>query len=102
MRTHSVYEREIQDLPVQEKKVILLVTTRKMFCDNPQCQHTTFAEVHPFAAPKAQKTDRLVKNILHTSAQLSVSASKNDVVQSSRFSAILTTSLFEALRIFMF
>lgn len=31
-----------------------------------------------------------------------VSASKNDVVQSSRFSAILTTSLFEALRIFMF
>ena len=31
-----------------------------------------------------------------------VSALKNDVVQSSRFSAILTTSLFEALRIFMF
>ena len=31
-----------------------------------------------------------------------VSASKNDVVQSSRFSAILTTSLFESLRIFMF
>lgn len=77
IRTHSVYEREIQDLPIQEKKVILLVTTRKMFCDNPECQYTTFAEVHPFAAPKAQKTDRLVKNILHTSAQLSsLNASK--------------------------
>ena len=77
MRTHSVYERKIQDLPLQEKKVILLVTTRKMFCDNPECRHTTFAEIHPFAAPKAQKTDRLVKNILHTSAQLSsLNASK--------------------------
>lgn len=77
MRIHSTYEREIQDLPIQEKKVILLVTTRKMFCDNMECQHTTFAEVHPFAAPKAQKADRLVKNILHTSAQLSsLNASK--------------------------
>lgn len=77
MRTHSTYEREMQDLPIQEKQVILLVTTRKMFCDNPECQHTTFAEVHPFAAPKAQKTDRLVKNILHTSTQLSsLNASK--------------------------
>jgi len=77
MRIHSTYEREIQYLPIQEKKVILLVTTRKMFCDNMECQHTTFAEVHPFAAPKAQKADRLVKNILHTSAQLSsLNASK--------------------------
>lgn len=61
MRTHSTYEREIQDLPIQEKKVILLVTTRKMFCDNPECEHTTFAEVHPFAAPKAQKKSSVTK-----------------------------------------
>lgn len=71
LRVHSAYEREIQDLPIQEKQVILLVRTRKMFCTNPKCGHTTFAEIHPFAAPKAQKTDRLVKNILHTSTQLS-------------------------------
>ncbi len=77
MRTHFVYEREIQDLPIQEKKVILLVIARKMFCGNPQRQHTTFAAAHPFAVPKAQKTNRLVKNILHTSEQLSsLNASK--------------------------
>ena len=29
-KVHSIYEREIQDLPMQGKKVILLVDTRKM------------------------------------------------------------------------
>lgn len=76
-RVHSTYQREIQDLPIQDKQVILLVTTRKMFCDNPDCSHKTFSEIHPFAAPKAQKTNRLIKNILYTAAQLSsLNASK--------------------------
>ena len=30
-RVHSTYQREIQDLPIQDKQVILLVTTRKCF-----------------------------------------------------------------------
>ena len=71
MYVHSTYQREIQDLPIQDKQVILLVDTRKMFCKNPECPHKTFAEKHSFAAPKAKKTDRLAKNIIHTSAQLS-------------------------------
>ena len=68
---HSVYQREIQDISIQDKKVILLVDTRKMFCRNQECLHKTFAETHPFAAPKAKKTDRLVRKIIHTSTQLS-------------------------------
>lgn len=68
---HSIYQREIQDLPIQDKQVILLVDTRKMFCKNPDCLHKTFAEIHPFAAPRAKKTERLAKNIIHTSTQLS-------------------------------
>lgn len=71
MHVHSIYQREIQDLPLQDRQVILLVDTRKFFCYNPVCPHKTFAERHPFAAPKAKKTDRLVKNIIHTSTQLS-------------------------------
>lgn len=67
----STYQREIPELPIQDKQVILLVDTRKMFCKNPECPHKTFAEKHSFAAPKAKKADRLVKNIIHTSAQLS-------------------------------
>lgn len=74
---HSIYQREIQDLPIQDKKVVLLVNTRKMFCNNPNCTHKTFSEKHPFVEPKAKKTDRLIKNIINTSAQLSsLNASK--------------------------
>ena len=76
-KVHSIYQREIQDLPMQDKKVILLVHTRKMFCSNPQCTHRTFSEIHPFVKPKAKKTNRLIKNILYTSSQLSsLNASK--------------------------
>ena len=70
-RVHSTYQREIQDLPIQDKQVVLLVNTRKMFCDNSECAHKTFTEVHPFVAYKGKKTERLIKNILYTSAQLS-------------------------------
>ena len=36
-KVHSRYQRDIQDLPIQGKHVVLLVTTRKMFCSNPGC-----------------------------------------------------------------
>lgn len=68
---HSVYQRELQDLPIQDKSVILLVDTRKMFCKNPECPHKTFAEIHPFASSRAKKTDRLIQKIIYTSTQLS-------------------------------
>ena len=41
-KVHSIYEREIQDLPMQGKKVILLVDTRKMRCMKLDCSHKTF------------------------------------------------------------
>lgn len=76
-KVHSSYEREIQDLPVQNRKVILLVKTRKMFCSNCKCEKKTFSECHPFVENNGKKTRRLVQNILFTSAQLSsVNAAK--------------------------
>ena len=76
-RIHSYYQREIQDLPIQNKKTILLVTTRKFFCDNKQCNKKTFSEQHTFVESNRKKTKRLEKNILFTSAQLSsINASK--------------------------
>jgi len=70
-RIHSIYQREIQDLPLHNKQTMLIVQTRKVFCDNPDCSATTFAERHPFVAKNGKKTDRLVTNILNTSLQLS-------------------------------
>ena len=74
---HSYYEREIQDLPIMDKQVVLLVKTRKMFCNNKFCSKKTFSERHAFVNPKSKKTIRLEKNIIYTSSQVSsVNASK--------------------------
>jgi len=49
-RVHSHYERSFQDLPIQGKKVVVIIDNRKMFCDNPECERTTFAESFAFMA----------------------------------------------------
>jgi transposase len=75
-KIHSVYQREIQDIPMQDKQTILLINTRKIFCDNPECEHKTFSERFDFVASNGKKTKRLVDKILMTSTKLSsVSAS---------------------------
>ncbi len=70
-KVHSSYEREIQDLPLQNHKVILLVKTRKFFCMNEECNKRTFSERHSFVDVSGKKTNRLVNNILMKSTQLS-------------------------------
>ena len=46
-KKHSTYERSFQDLPIMEKKSKIIIQNRKMFCLNPECKHTTFAETFP-------------------------------------------------------
>lgn len=60
-RVHSTYLREIQDIPFQDKQTILLLSTRKMFCDNQKCTFKTFSERFDFVNPKAKKTNRLIE-----------------------------------------
>lgn len=76
-KVHSTYQREIQDLPIQEKQTILLLNTRKMVCGNPECQYKTFSERFDFVQPGGKKTKRLTEKILITSSKLSaMNASK--------------------------
>lgn len=70
-KVHSRYQREIQDIPIQDKQTILLLNARKMFCTNPNCDHKTFSERFDFIAPSGRKTKRLVDKILMTSVKLS-------------------------------
>lgn len=75
-KVHSTYIRNIEDIPIQERQTILRLKTRKMFCNNPDCEHTTFSESFEFVEPKGRKTKRLVMRILKTSLHLSsISAS---------------------------
>ena len=70
-KIHSVYQREIQDIPMQDKQTILLLNTRKIFCLNENCTHKTFTERFDFVAPNGKKTKRLIDKILITSTKLS-------------------------------
>lgn len=89
-KVHSAYQREIQDIPLLDKQMILLLFTRKLFCKNPDCEHKTFSERFDFVAPNGKKTKRLVERILITSVKMSsVSASyllKTEAVQVSKSS----------------
>jgi transposase len=59
-RVHSRYERTLADLPWGECAVTVLLSTRRLFCDNAGCERRIFAERLPdVAAPWARKTTRL-------------------------------------------
>ncbi|MEY8000955.1 transposase family protein [Clostridium sp. Mt-5] len=73
-RVHSTYKRTFQDLPIQGNKVIIILLNRKMFCDNPECGHTTFAERFDFLQSKAKKTNRLENEIINISLNCSSTA----------------------------
>ena len=70
-RVHSHYERSFQDLPIQGKKVVVIIDNRKMFCDNPRCERTTFAESFTFLSHKSKKTNRLKDEIFNISNNMS-------------------------------
>lgn len=76
-KAHSHYSKSFQDLPIQGKKVIIILNNRKMFCNNPKCNHKTFAEKFDFISPRGKKTKRLENEIIRLSLNLSsITASK--------------------------
>lgn len=68
---HSYHICELHDLPILDLNTVPLVSIRKMRCMNPECEHKFFSEPLPFAEPRAQKTNRLVKRIITTSTEMS-------------------------------
>jgi transposase len=81
-KVHSHYERSFQDLPIQGKKVRVILSNRKMLCCNPECDHTTFAESFNFLKFKAKKTKRLENEIINISMNVS-SLTATDILRNS-------------------
>lgn len=70
-KKHSIYERSFQDLPIMGMKSRIILNNRKMFCTNPDCSHTTFAETFSFIKPKTPKSNRLLEKIVDVSLNVS-------------------------------
>jgi transposase len=76
-RVHSIYPRKFRDLPIQDKKVEIIINNRKFFCLNTDCAHKTFAETFSCLPKMGRRSERLTKTILNTATNLSsVTASK--------------------------
>jgi len=74
---HSHNVRTLKDLPMQGKKVKILLDQKKYFCKNKSCMKKTFAERFNFFEPKATKTKRLQQEILRVAlTRSSVGASR--------------------------
>jgi len=70
-RVHSKYDRSFQDLPLQDKKLVVVINNKKMFCDNAKCKKRTFAETFEFLPRKGKKSKRLLEKITDISLNVS-------------------------------
>ena len=76
-KVHSRVKRVLKDLPIQSKKVKIVMELNKYFCKNPDCRRKTFAERFSFFEPNAVWTNRLKEEIVRVSlTQSSISASR--------------------------
>ncbi|PFJ17135.1 transposase [Bacillus cereus] len=57
-RPHSRYTRLIQDLPLTNQPVKLLLISHKWFCDSPTCPVKVFTERYNWLAPNGRRTIR--------------------------------------------
>jgi transposase len=70
-RVHSRYERRFGDLPMQGKKVDIVLDNRKYFCKNPECTKKTFAESFECLPFKGKRSRRLTEAIIELSLNVS-------------------------------
>ncbi|MFD2117990.1 transposase family protein [Paenibacillus yanchengensis] len=76
-KVHSHYKKSFQDLPIQDKKVMIVLNNRKLFCVNEHCNKRTFAETFELISSKSKKTIRLEREIIRISQHVSsLSAAK--------------------------
>jgi transposase len=70
-KVHSRYKRRFRDLPVQGKKVEIVIENRKFFCVNSDCRHKTFAETFDCLPYKSKRSQRLTEAIMGMSLHVS-------------------------------
>ena len=70
-KVHSTYLRKFQDLPISGKKVTIVITNKKYFCNNTGCENKTFAETYEFLPYHGRRSDRLTEEIIKISAEVS-------------------------------
>lgn len=81
-KCHSKYKKSFNDLPMHGKNVVIEIINRKIFCNNPNCSHKTFAETYDFIERSQKKTKRLIQHIIDTSKNMSSILAQNTLRKS--------------------
>lgn len=55
-KCHSKYKKSFNALPIHGKNVVIEIINRKMFFNNPYCNHKTFVETYDFIECSQKKT----------------------------------------------
>ncbi len=76
-KVHSRYKRSFQNLPIQDKKVEIILNNKKYFCLNRECYRKTFTKSFSCFHPKNKKTIRLTNTITKIAMNISSIAAQN-------------------------
>lgn len=67
-RVHSRYERRISDRPVAGRSTVILLTVRRFFCDNAECERRTFVEQIAGISERYRQASTGLRQLLHAIA----------------------------------
>lgn len=67
-RVHSRYERRISDRPVAGRSTVILLTVRRFFCDNADCERRTFVEQIAGISERYRQASTGLRQLLHAIA----------------------------------
>ena len=67
-RVHSRYERRLADAAIGGRRVVIRLQVRRLFCDDPGCAKTTFAEQVPGLTARYARKTPLLAGVLASSA----------------------------------
>jgi transposase len=63
-RVHSRYDRHLSDTAAAGREVLIRLTVRRLFCDNPECARKTFAEQVPELAARHARRPMILERVL--------------------------------------
>jgi transposase len=67
-RVHSWYERRLADTAIGGRRVVIRLQVRRLFCDEPGCAKTTFAEQVPGLTARYARKTALLADLLRNIA----------------------------------
>jgi hypothetical protein len=67
-RVHSRYERRLADAAIGGRRVVVRLQVRRLFCDDPACAKTTFAEQVPGLTVRYGRKTALLAEVLRNIA----------------------------------